>query len=49
MKTAEEIALAELDSLLEHSIERGGGEELTQESYYEAYQKKRQDVRMPFE
>ena len=36
-----EKALAELDALLEHSIERGGGIELTPESYYESFQERR--------
>ena len=36
-----EKALAELDALLEHSIERGGGVELTPESYYKSYQERR--------
>ena len=35
-----EKALAELDALLEHSIERGGGQELTPESFYKAYQER---------
>ena len=29
-----EMALKELDALLEHSIERGGGQEITPESYF---------------
>lgn len=37
-----EKALAELDALLEHSIERGGGKELTPESYYKAYRVRRE-------
>ena len=36
-----EKALAELDALLEHSIERGGGIELSPESYYESFQERR--------
>jgi antitoxin ParD1/3/4 len=36
-----EKALQELDTLLEHSIERGGGQELTPESYYKSYQERR--------
>lgn len=38
-----EKAFAELDALLEHSIERGGGKELTPESYYQSYKARVRD------
>lgn len=36
-----EKALKELDALLEHSMERGGGKEITPESYYQSYRERR--------
>lgn len=38
-----EKAFAELDALLEHSIERGGGAALTPESFYRAFKERKSD------